>query len=429
MRVLVTGAHGFIGSIVVAQLLATGHEVVPAVRRPRQAQGRGLMAGIACDMAKDVDEAHWLPRLAGVEAVVNCAGILRERGSDRYETVHVHAPLALFRACVSAGLRRVVQVSALGDPADGEFIASKHRADAALVELDLDATVLRPSVVYDTRGSHGGTSLLRAMAALPFVLLLPGTGRQRLQPVAADELACIVAAAVERPAPGGVFEIVGPQPLTLAGYLGAWRAWLGAPQAREVHVPPALVRIAACIGEVFGGGPLGRTMQAMLERGNVGAPDAWERQRARFGVAARGLAQVLASGPAQTQDRWHARLYFVLPMLRFLVAVLWIGSGVLGVLLPASTVHAMTPDGPLSAAGAVLLARASGGADLVLGVLCLLGWRPRLVVGSMLLMLVAYTLGIGSLWPQHWLDPFGGLAKNLPLAAALLVLLATETRR
>ena len=226
-----------------------------------------------------------------------------------------------------------------------------------------------------------------------------------------------------------MFEIVGPEPLTLAGYLRAWRDWLGAPTPREVHVPPALVRIAARIGEVFGGGPLGLTMQAMLERGNVGTLDAWERQRARFGIATRDLAQVLASGPAQLQDHWHARLYFVLPMLRFLMALLWIGSGLLGLLLPASTVYEMTPDGTLSTEATVLLARAGGAADLVLGALCLLGWRPRMVLGSMLLMLVAYTFGIGSLWPQHWLDPFGGLAKNLPLAAALLVLLAAESRR
>ena len=77
----------------------------------------------------------------------------------------------------------------------------------------------------------------------------------------------------------------------------------------------------------------------------------------------------------------------------------------------------------------VPLARACGVADLVLGLLCLGGWRPHLVLGSMLAMLAAYTIGIGVLWPQHWLDPFGGLAKNLPLAGALLVLLATAARR
>lgn len=429
MRVLVTGAHGFIGAIVTARLLSAGHEVVPAVRRPRPPPGGTSMADIACDMAQDVDEGDWLPRLAGIDAVVNCAGILRERGRDRFEAVHVQAPLALFRACAQSGVRRVVQISALGDPEDGAFIASKHRADAALLELDLDAVVLRPSVVYDTRGSHGGTSLLRAMAALPFALFLPGEGRQHLQPVAAGDLARIVVAALERPVPRGVFEIVGPEVLTLAGYLRAWRAWLGASPAREVRVSPALVRIAAHFGEAFGKGPLGSTMLAMLERGNVGAPDAGQRQHERFDVATSTLGHSLADVPAQDQDRWHARLYFALPLLRFTLGLLWVGSGLLGLLLPARTVQAMTAAGPLSVDAALLLARAGGVADLVLGLLCLLRWRPPLVLWSMLLMLAGYTIGIGLLWPLHWLDPFGGLAKNLPLAAALLVLLATEPRR
>lgn len=47
----------------------------------------------------------------------------------------------------------------------------------------------------------------------------------------------------------------------------------------------------------------------------------------------------------------------------------------------------------------------------------------------MLAMLVGYTLGIGILWPAHWLDPLGGLLKNLPLFGALVILLVTEERR
>lgn len=76
-----------------------------------------------------------------------------------------------------------MQVSALGDPRDGEFIASKHALDADLQKLDLDWAILRPSVVYSPAGSYGGSSLLRALAALPFMLFVPG---QRPAAPAAD---------------------------------------------------------------------------------------------------------------------------------------------------------------------------------------------------------------------------------------------------
>jgi uncharacterized protein YbjT (DUF2867 family)/uncharacterized membrane protein YphA (DoxX/SURF4 family) len=430
MRVLVTGAYGFIGAQIAAALSEAGHDVICAVRGTRRDERFAHLPSIGCDMAADVHERDWLPRLAGIDAVVNCAGILRERGNDRYECVHVQAPLALFRACASSGVRRVVQISALGDPADGEFIASKHRCDTELLALDLDAIVLRPSIVYSAAGSYGGTSLLRALAALPATLLLPGDGRQRLQPIDGDDLGrAVVAALAHAPPLRGTWELVGAQIMTLAEYLRAWRAWLGLGTAREWQVPRALVRSGAWFGETFGHGPLGATMPRMLERGNVGAGDALARMQRDFGIAPRSLAQALGARPAQTQDRWHARLYFALPALRITLALLWIGSGLLGLLSSAEVVAAAASAGPLSADAALALARASGALDLVLGVLCLARWRPRLVLGGMLAMLFGYTFALGVFWPQHWLDPFGGLAKNVPLFVALWVLLATEERR
>jgi len=170
-------------------------------------------------------------------------------------------------------------------------------------------------------------------------------------------------------------------------------------------------------------------MLRMLKRGNIGASDAWERVRARLGVEARSLENALAEVPSQTQDRWHARAYFWLPALRIALAVLWIASGALGLLLPPQAVDAATLNGPLAPSVALTLARVGGGADLVLGVLCLVSWRPRLVYASMAALLMAYTISIGIFWPRHWLDPFGGLAKNIPLLAALGLLWATEDRR
>lgn len=160
---MLTGGQGFVGSGIAAALPGAGHDVVVAARRPSEAEIASGHA-IACDIGRDVDPGVWLPRLHGIDAVVNCAGILRERGSDTFQTVHVEAPLALFRACMQAGVRRVVQISALGDARDAEFIASKHRCDDALALLNhgleparqLVWTVLRPPVVYSAAGfGHG----------------------------------------------------------------------------------------------------------------------------------------------------------------------------------------------------------------------------------------------------------------------------------
>lgn len=430
MRVLVTGAYGFIGAHIVAALTAARHEVVCAVRGARvDSRFPGLKA-IACDMARDVREEVWVPRLAGIDAVVNVAGILRERRAESFAVVHEQAPMALFRVCQQHGIRRVVQISALGDAADGEFIASKHRCDDALATLDLDWLVLRPSLVYSARGSYGGTSLLRALAGLPGVLPLPGDGTQLLQPIAAEDVGlAVVAALTPLACRREVVELVGPEVLSVRDYLLAWRRWLGFAQPRTLAVPPVLVRWSAMLGERLGNGPLGLTMAGMLERGNVGRADASARLGQCMDLAPRTLLQALNESPSHTQDRWHVRLYFWLPILRVLIALLWIGSGVVGWLMPMAEVVAAAPSESLSPDTLLTLARLTASADLVLGVLCLLRWRPRLVLSLMLLMLLGYTLAIGILWPAQWLDPYGGLLKNLPLLAALAILLATDERR
>ena len=430
MRVLVTGAYGFIGAHIVAALTAADHQVVCAVREGRvDSRFTGLRA-IACDMAADVQVEDWMPRLAGVDAVVNSAGILRERGRDKFTLVHERVPLALFRACQHLGIRRVIQISALGQADDGEFIASKHRGDETLAALDLDWLILRPSLVYSARGSFGGTSLLRGLAALPGVLLLPGSGNQRVQPIAAQDVGLAVAAALARPSVARqVIALVGPQVLSLRDYLLVWRKWLGFGRASTLRVPGWLVGIAAALGERMGSGPLGNTMARMLERGNVGDQGACARLQESLGFAPRTLQQALTETPSELQDRWHARLYFYLPLLRLSIATLFIGSGVVGWLASATQIAAVAADGFLTSTGLLVLARLTATADLVLGVLTLLRWRPRLVLMLMLLMVLGYTLGSGIAWPNHWLDPLGGLLKNLPLIAALLVLLATVDRR
>lgn len=126
---LVLGANGFLGGFIISALREAGHAVVRGVRL----QGRVPAADERdCDLARLHCAADWLPLLQGVDAVVNCAGILRESGSQRFDAIHWAAPLAAARACVEAGVARFVQVSALGQPDDGGFIdhfpvAGAHR--------------------------------------------------------------------------------------------------------------------------------------------------------------------------------------------------------------------------------------------------------------------------------------------------------------
>ena len=428
MRVLVTGGTGFIGSRIVVALLEAGHVPVLAVRAG-SAPGRFAgLSRVACDFGRDLDPSHWRPRLSGIDAVVNCAGILRERGADRFESVHVAAPRALYAACVETGVRRVVQISALGDPTDGEFVASKHRGDAELLRTGLSATVLRPSLVYSTEGSYGGSSLLRAFAALP-VIALPGAGEQRVQPISAQDVgAAVVATLARRDDAPQCLELVGPEVMGLREYLAQWRAWLGLGPARFLAVPRRLARFGAWLGERSGRGPLGMTMWRMLERGNVGAEDALPRLQSHLGLTPQPVSLALAQRPAHSADRWHARLYFQMPLLRAVLGATWVASGIVGFLVPTAQITALFAHTGLSDAVALALARGGAAVDLLLGAALLIGWRPRLTLALMIVSVVIYTGFIGLLLPQAWLDPFGGLLKNLAILSALGLAYATAER-
>ena len=188
MRVLLTGATGLIGSAVLAALRGEGHEVVAIVRSAASA-GRLSSATrcIALDIGRTTEPADWLPHLAGIGAVVNCAGVLQDSPRDSTAGVHVYGAAALFAACEQAGVRRIVHISAIGVDRDATtpFARTKLTGDQALMGRDLDWVILRPSVVVG-RAAYGGSALFRGLAALPVVPSVAGTGL--LQVVQLDDL-------------------------------------------------------------------------------------------------------------------------------------------------------------------------------------------------------------------------------------------------
>ncbi len=419
--VLVVGANGFLGGYIVSALRRHGFRVLRGVRSPRASDER------ACDLT-NLDAQAAATAIAGVDVVVNAAGILRETGKQSFHAVHIDGPLLLARACITCAVPRFVQVSALGVAEDGEFVASKHHFDAALLALPLSSVVLRPSVVYSVSGSYGGTSLLRALAAMPGAHWLPGSGHWKVQPVAVEDLADIVARAAGGDA-GGIFEVGGPAPIPLRDYQRSWRRWLRVPGEHAIHVPVWLVSAQVWLWERIGSGPVGMTMWRMLRRGNVTVPDASQRLLSAFGMAPRALDDALESRPSQVQDRWQAQLYFLAPALRIAVVALWLLSALAGFFTPASVILHMAGDGVLQQLSPVAMARTGGVLDAALALWLASGWRPRWAVTAMGMSVVAYTASIGAMSPELWLEPLGGLAKNLVILPALAILWVLAERR
>ena len=422
--VLLVGGRGFIGGFIKAALRKRGFRVRVLAR----SQGRQLLDDeVAGDLLRMRQARDWTQALQGVSVVVNAAGILREEGLQNFEDVHVRAPLALAQACAARGIR-FVQISALGHPADGGFIESKHRFDALLLALPVDAVVLRPSVVYSLRGSYGGTSLLRAMAAFPWRQLLPGDGHWVFQPICAEDLADVAAAACMQ-GERGIYQLGCAQPIALHRYQSRWRRWLHIAGEKSWRVPLPLVKLQVWIGQLLGRGPVNRTIWAMLVRGNVLDEGEQQRACAAYGVPVRDVDDVLSAAPSQMQDRWAAQLYFLVPWLQWSVVALWLWSGVVGLTTPARGIDALAQGSLLAHAHPVALARAAAVLDLALGFALAVHPRPRPVVVLRWISVVADLLGFGLGLPALFFDPLGGLVKNIALLPMLAVLWVLVDRR
>lgn len=418
VRILVTGANGFIGAHIVAALLRDGHHVVGGVRQPDRFTRRFPSAeAIQTDFRYLRDPAQWAEPLTAVDAVVNCAGVLS--GPD-LEAVHVDGAKALFDGAVLAGVGKLIHISAISaDPEAGtDYARSKHTADKYLETCDLDWTILRPSLVY-AAGAYGGTALLRALAALPLAIPLVGRGDQAFQPIhAADVARTVVQALTDPKLSRKTIEPVGPDTLTLQEILVALRGWLGLPRAPAVAVPLPLVDLAAAIGGLAGRGPLNPTAVRQLNHGNVGNPGAFT---ATVGWTPRRFAAALEDTPAQTQDLWHARIYFLAPLLKYALALLWLGSGIAGLFSGTETAIELFGAIGLPISWALPATIAFSVVDLVIAGLIVSGRWIGAVCGLQVTLILAYTIILSATYPGLWLDPFGPLLKNIPVLAAILV--------
>lgn len=419
MRILVTGATGFIGSAIVAALRKHAHDVVVCVhRKGNQRQPPGVET-VAVDYMRDLTAEAWLPRLDGVDVVVNAVGILRESAQATFTGIHHLAPRAMFQACEQSGVRRVIQISALG--ADKGAISRYHRtklaADDALRASRLDWTIMQPSIVFGQRGAS--TRLFLLLASLP-VIPLVGRGEQRLQPIHIDDLVVLVVNIIEhRLALKQTIVAVGPEAITMRTMLVRYRNILRMGKTFMVPVPLALMRLAARVGDVLKSGALSTETLRMLLNGNTGSV---QKTHEILGYLPRAPEDFVPPDEADTL-RIGAVWSWVRPLLLVGIAIMWVTSGLVswnyahdyGVAL-------LTRLGlPLDLAEGAFIAAC--GVNVALGAATLLTagrnlWLIQLAVMGF------YTFTLSWLAPQLWADPFGALIKNLPLAAVLLGLMA-----
>jgi NADH dehydrogenase len=275
MKVLVTGAAGFIGSNIAHALRAQDVDVRALVRDP--AKGERLANWGAEVATGDVTDANSVLAAArGCTHIIHLVGILRGRPSD-FEQTMVVGTRNVLDAARAVGAQRLVQMSALGV---GEhtrtltpYFAAKWQLEDDVRASGLQHVIIRPSMVFAAdRGLF--PMLVSQVRHLPVVPVI-GSGRTRLQPVWIDDVVAHFVAALERPGIANqTFDLGGPDQLSwnelylrIAGTLGKRRSLL--------HIPAGLARTGARLTEWIPGSPLTADEVTMIEDAgdNVVSPE------------------------------------------------------------------------------------------------------------------------------------------------------------
>lgn len=193
MRIAITGGTGFIGGHLARRLAAEGHEVILLARGTRENEVRPGMKFVASGLS---NEASLAEAFAGCEALVHCAGINREIGSQTYQKVHVEATRNVVNAAQTAGVRKIMLMSFLrarpncGSP----YHESKWGAEEIVRRSTLDYTIIRAGMVYG-RGDHMLDHLSHALHTFPFFAMV-GFKENSIRPLAIEDLIEVLRAAL-----------------------------------------------------------------------------------------------------------------------------------------------------------------------------------------------------------------------------------------
>jgi nucleoside-diphosphate-sugar epimerase len=409
----------------VSRLEQDGHAVILGVRDVAASSkcwpGR---RHVALDYAAPGDvldpAAH---ALDGVDVVINAVGIFRPSGLASFDAVHVKGPCNLFGLAAKAGVRRVVQISALGaEPqAVTAYLRTKAAGDACAAAYPGRSVIVRPSLVF----APGGTSsrVFLRLAALPW-LPLPGGGKQCVQPLHLDDLVEGVARLVQQDAPITAVDAVGPTPLTFGGYLQILGKHMGA-RPRVLTLPDGITNLAARVLGGMGGNLLTPDALAMLRQGSCADPSPW---RGWVGRPLRMPGQFIAHDEAQGL-RSEAELSNLLPLLRATLSLMWLVTAWVSVFVYpreaslALLERSLVPDtlAPWALMGAAAL-------DAALGLgMWVRPWR-RVVYRMQLALIAFYTVVISIALPEFWAHPYGPVLKNVPLLALIYAMLRLEDR-
>lgn len=297
--VTIFGGSGFVGRYIARRMARAGWRVRVAVRRPNEAlfvRTYGVVGQVEPVLANVRNEASVAQAVRGVDAVVNCVGILAPTGKQTFDAVQDEGAARVARLSREAGVKRFVHLSAIGADAESpsNYARTKALGEAAVMEYQPSAVILRPSIVFGTEDQF--FNRFAGMARISPVIPVIGPDT-RFQPVFVDDVAAAAERALVRGAKAGIYELGGPDVDSFRGLMDRMlrvirrKRWVVA-----VPMPVAKLqgRIFNFVSSMSGGllpAPVTYDQVLLLAKDNVVSDDALSF--ADLGVSPTAMAAVL----------------------------------------------------------------------------------------------------------------------------------------
>jgi len=252
--VAVAGGSGFIGRAIIRRLAAAqGWSIRGLSRFPERARKRLSLPGVEFVKAEVTDPSSLAPALKDASALVNAVQFEGYPIEDparglTFERVDYRGTLALLDAAKAARTERFIYISGVSadEASSHPGFRAKGMAERAIRESGLDYTIFRPSLVYGPEDKVIN-NIAKALRFVP-VFAVPGTGKQKLQPVLVDDLAACVELALGGKGRKETYDVGGPDAMTFDELVRIVMQVTGR-QRPIVHVPEGLMRLAGAVME------------------------------------------------------------------------------------------------------------------------------------------------------------------------------------
>lgn len=263
--IVVDGASGYVGTHLIASLVAAGHKVRALIHPFARSKDKAFLQALQAEVvtcSMDVRDEGLLKALEGADACVHLIGSIAPRKGESFEDLHVSQTESLINAARQKQVPKIIMVTALGTRADSpsNYHRTKWLAEEKIRNSGIKYFILRPSLIIGRTIGYRDSKLVTRyrdmiLSRRPVVPLL-NDGQNKIQPIFIDDLiAVITKCVISQSMESGTFEVAGPQTITMKEFVAMLMEHLNIRKS-TINLPPALAFPIASILENFQKVPL-----------------------------------------------------------------------------------------------------------------------------------------------------------------------------